>query len=1174
MINLRGINDIPIPTLGKTKLHFNIDGTDIEHEFHLVRDNFPISADGIIGIDLLEKYNFSIHFLNGKCKLIKNVEVFKADKITKGHYPKQKFFIPARSEILLPVTILNDLNVGIISKKELLPDVFTSDSLIYKENPIVSVLNLRETPVEIEIPEMELEEFSELDVVDILKVDQTSERLSSLESRLRIEHLNKPEKDSILNICKTFHDLFYFEGDKLGTTDATSHKIPVVDDKPIYVKPFRLPECHRDEVNRQVSEMEKQGIIRKSNSPWNAPLLVVPKKLDASGVRKWRVVIDFRKLNNITVGDAFPIPNITDILDRIGNSKYFTTLDLASGFHQVPIDPDDSAKTAFSNTLGHYEFTRMPFGLKGAPATFQRLMNSVLSGFIGIRCFVYLDDVVIFGHSLEDHNQKLIDVFKRFRKFNLKLHPDKCEFLRREVQYLGHIITENGIKPDPSKISAVENFPIPLNVKNVKSFLGLAGYYRKFIMNFSEVVAPITKLLKKNVDFNWTEVQQKSFTKLKNLLTTAPILQYPDFTQKFILTTDASGVALGAILSQGEPGSDLPIAYASRTLNKPECNYSTIEKELLAIVWGIQHFRPYLYGRHFTILTDHKPLKWLHNHKDLSSRLLRWRLKLEEYSYKIEYKMGKNNTNADALSRMHMDYYDQNNEVEVNKNPNNIVEDSNNNDKINIFKIKESVSKDTIPIKIVNPYENFIERTNKNIIINPNILETENKKCKVKVKVILEDQSESSIELREDSPELFILPINSRSDFENLFKGLELLKDTLINKGINEIQFFNDRKIKYHTIRLMLRYVFQKTDIKIYLNKNKIEPTEEEITKILYEYHDTPTGGHNGVGRTIRKIKEKYIWKNMSKDIRNYIKNCKSCQLNKLTRKKTKAPMEITTTSNRAFEKIFMDIVGPLPLTEYGNKYALTIQDDLSKFSLAIPIKTTDSESIAKSFMESFITKFGMPQVLLTDQGSNFTSELFKNLCKLLKIKKIQTSAYHPQSNGALERSHQTLKDYLKHFINKSQSDWDQWIHLATFSYNTTPHTSSGFSPYELVFGYKAIIPSSFKEDPKFSYSFDDYVQDLKTKLQSSWKFAKEKLIGSKEKSKVYYDSKIITPEFKIGDLVLMSDEATKKGVNKKLSPNWLGPYEVLEIDRVNITIRVKNRSVKIHMNKLKPFYQ
>jgi hypothetical protein len=280
------------------------------------------------------------------------------------------------------------------------------------------------------------------------------------------------------------------------------------------------------------------------------------------------------------------------------------------------------------------------------------MMNTVLCGLIGSRCFVFLD-VVVYAKSLNEHDAKLREVFGKFRKFNLKLQPDKSEFLRTEVNYLGHVITENGVLPDPRKVTAIENYPRPTNVKQLKSYLGMASYYRKFIPNFIRIAAPLHALLKANVPFEWAMEQELAFQKLKDKLVSRPILQYPDFTREFVLTTDASNEKLGAIISQGEIGKDLPIAYASRNVNKAEQNYSTSEKELLAVVWGVKHFRPYLYGTKFKIASDHKPLMWIMNIKDPGSRLLRWRIKLEEYHYEIVYKKEALNANADALSRIH-----------------------------------------------------------------------------------------------------------------------------------------------------------------------------------------------------------------------------------------------------------------------------------------------------------------------------------------------------------------------------------------------------------------------------------------------------------------------------------------------------------------------------------------
>ncbi|CAK1589169.1 unnamed protein product [Parnassius mnemosyne] len=356
--------------------------------------------------------------------------------------------------------------------------------------------------------------------------------------------------------------------------------------------------------------MLEQGMIRPSESAWSSPIWIVPKKVDASGKTKWRLVVDFRKLNEKTISDKYPIPNISDVLDKLGNCQYFTTLDLASGFYQVEMNPSDIPKTAFNVEHGHFEFLRMPMGLKNSPSTFQRVMDNVLRDLQNTVCLVYLDDIIVFSTSLQEHMVNLEKVFQKLRESNFKIQMDKSDFLKLETAYLGHIICKDGIKPNPSKISAIEKYPLPKTAKEIKQFLGLIGYDRKFIPDFARITKPLTQCLKKGRKITLDTDYINCFKKCKTLLTNDPILQYPDFNKEFILTTDASNVAIGAILSQGPIGSDKPVCYASRTLNESEVNYSTIEKELLSIVWATKYFRPYLFGRTFKILTDHKPLQW------------------------------------------------------------------------------------------------------------------------------------------------------------------------------------------------------------------------------------------------------------------------------------------------------------------------------------------------------------------------------------------------------------------------------------------------------------------------------------------------------------------------------------------------------------------------------------
>ena len=362
--------------------------------------------------------------------------------------------------------------------------------------------------------------------------------------------------------------------------------------------------------------------------------------------------MDYRKLNSVTHHDAYPLPRIDSTLDALAGSRYFTTLDLASGYWQVALKEEDKEKTAFSTRQGHFEFNVMPFGLTNAPATFQRLMECVLAGLNMDECLIYLDDIIVFGHSVEEHLKRLDKVLGRIRDAGLKLRAKKCNFVQEKVRYLGHIVSANGIQQDDSMIQAVAHYPIPADAKQLRHFLGLSNYYRKFVKDYSKIAEPLHKLLRKDSRFSWNTEAHQAFEELKQSLISPPILAFPDFKQDFILYTDASESALGAVLSQTQDNQERVIAYWSRQLTKAERNYSTIEREALAIVSAIKEFYPYLYGFRFTLVTDHNPLTSLKGIKDIGGRLNRWLLFLQQFQYTIVYKPGKQHTYADSLSRI------------------------------------------------------------------------------------------------------------------------------------------------------------------------------------------------------------------------------------------------------------------------------------------------------------------------------------------------------------------------------------------------------------------------------------------------------------------------------------------------------------------------------------------
>lgn len=495
-----------------------------------------------------------------------------------------------------------------------------------------------------------LEDHDELSArINLIELCDEREFETNLEDKL--SHLDVESRVAVKGVLLKYKSSFaYNDSQLLGCTSAVTHQIHTGDNPPVYKKAYRVPFHQKPVLDNLIKEQLEQGIIKESHSPWASPVVLVPKK-SPDGTPKWRFCVDFRSLNALTAADVYPLPNITETLDSLGGCKIFSTLDLKSGYHQIRMDEASQSKTAFNVPGGHFEYTRMPFGLSTAPATFQRLMDSVLMGLKGENCLVYLDDIILYSADLGTHLQALDQVLSRLKSVNLSVQLSKCHFVVDEVDYLGHKVSKRGVEPDSSKVMAVRDYPVPKCVREVRSFLGVAGYYRRFIENFAKLGKPLFDLTKQNTTFNWTPACQTAFDTLKEKLLTAPVLVFPNFQKPFILATDASNQAIGAVLSQEIDGEEHPVAYASRTLFPAEKNYSTTEQEMLALVWSTKYFRCYLLGRPFKVITDHSALRWMLSLKEPSSRLMRWSLRLAEFDYVVEHKPGKKHTNADGLSR-------------------------------------------------------------------------------------------------------------------------------------------------------------------------------------------------------------------------------------------------------------------------------------------------------------------------------------------------------------------------------------------------------------------------------------------------------------------------------------------------------------------------------------------
>lgn len=1145
-------------TFGSTELTFKVNGCKISHTFFIL-DSFDYNVQGILGADFFDAYSAILNYETFSMSINLNNEKIN---IPMESEKNNTIVIPSRCEII------KYFNVGHNKECVVLPNEIGNGVLIAsvivrpKNGEIpVKILNSREEEVTIKNFRPETVDLDTFDVVQFTGNNISSvKRVDEVLGLVNYKNMNREEQSAIEHIIAKFADVFYLPKDPLSVTNIYKHNIQLEKNaSPVYVKPYRLPQAQKEEINKQVGKMLDEGVIEPAQSPWSSPILIVPKKVDKNGERKWRLVIDYRLLNKTTKDDKFPLPNITEILDSLAGAIYFSHLDLAQGYYQVELDKKCREYTAFTTNQGQFQLTRLPMGLKISPSVFSRVMTMAMSGLNYESCFVYLDDLIVFGRNLLEHNMNLVKVLGRLRKVNLKLNPIKCNFLQKEILYLGHIISDKGVAPDPEKITTIQHFPTPQDAQAVKRFVAFANYYRSFIPNFAHLSAPLNKLTRKNQVFNWTQECQEAFEILKTKLTVSPVLQYPDFSKNntFILKTDASGVAVGAVLCNS---NDKPVAYASRTLNKAEKNYCTIEKELLGIVWAVKHFRPYLYGRKFSIQTDHRPLVYLFNMTNPSSRLTKFRLILEEYDFEVSYIKGKANVTADALSR-----------IEIPSEIQSALQTA--QDTVNV--ITRSKAKEL---------ENHVDsNTDKTRTDHPGVVHLLKKPKNVtELKIIKLDEYNKYVRLKDKynlckenviyDAEIQIIYMNEANtcSTSKLRASLKDCQQICINHNLKEIVIVNDKNSAEIIKEILnLRKIFKEADIKISILKG-VQKIEDMPTRqlILNDFHMLPTGGHAGINRMFNNIKKYYYWEGLYRDTERFIRRCDDCQRYKHCRPNTE-PMKLTDTASAAFEKIFLDLVGPLETDELDNKYILTIQCDLTKYVEAYPLKNKEAVSVATAFVNNFILRYGIPMVVVTDRGTEFISSVFIESCKILRIKQMSSTAYHHQTLGALENSHKHLGAYLRMQVARGKGNWSACIPFWCFAYNVTVHTETKYTPYELVFGRVARLPTDISDKIDPLYSFENYPLELKFRLQQAISDARNNLINSKIKRKDWYDQKCKSYiSYKKGDLVLVQNNVTNK-----LQELFKGPYTVIREETPNIVILVNNKEQLVHKNRVKLYH-
>lgn len=736
----------------------------------------------------------------------------------------------------------------------------------------------------------------------------------------------------------------------LGRTTLLQHTIDTADAKPIKQRHYPISPAIQALMSVELDRMLELGVIEKSQSPWNSPISVARKP---NG--KIRLCLDARALNNVTVKDAYPMPIIDSILSRLKDTVVISSVDLKDAFWQIGLSDGSMEKTAFSVPgRPHYHFRRMPFGLCNSAQTMCRLMDIVIPSELREHVFVYIDDLLVVSSDMDTHFDRLRQVAASLRKANLTINVEKSKFLLKSITYLGHTVGGGCIKADPDRVRAIAEYPTPNTIRQVRRFMGIAGWYRRFISNFSAISAPITDLLGKTGKLIWTPEAQIAFEELKAKLTSAPVLTHPDFERPFVIQCDASMTGVGAVLFQlDDDGNEKPIAYMSKKLNTAQRNYTITELECLAAVLSIKKFRGYVEGMEFKVITDHASLKWLMDQKDLSGRLARWALKLQGFNFSIEHRKGSENVVPDALSRSEI----------------------------------ESI--------------NSIE-----VVLNIDL----------------------------DSPH---------------FKDQDY-------KALMDIVIENQDRLP--DIKIVNAKVFKRTDfasgnLQLDCATWKIWIPEGMRTQLIASAHNPPMAAHGGVSKTLERLRRFCFWPGMTTDVRKMVKECNTCSETKAPNTTLRPPMGQQILTERPFQFVYTDLLGPYPRSKRGNTFILVTLDKFSKFVLLHPLRKASAIEVKEFIERQVIQLFGVPEVLYSDNGVQYLSKEFKGMVDKYGIKHMTSATHAPQANAS-ERVNRSILAAIRSYVDKDQKNWDENLQAIASSLRSSVHGSTKVTPYFAIFGH------------------------------------------------------------------------------------------------------------------------
>ncbi|KAK3085220.1 hypothetical protein FSP39_000156 [Pinctada imbricata] len=925
-------------------------------------------------------------------------------------------------------------------------------------------------------------------------VDQPSDKIRGM--NIDKDELDESQIHHLEDLLQRYDDILSKADDDIGHNTTVKHRIDLYDPVPFKQRYRRIPPSMFSQVRDHLQQLLSAGIIRKSHSPFTSNV-VLAKKKDG----KLRLCIDFRQLNQRTIKDNYALPRIDELLESLSGNRYFSVLDMKSGYHQIEIEDSHKERTAFTvGPLGFYEYNRMPFGLTNAPATYQRVMEECLGDLHLNICFIYLDDLIIVSKTFEEHLDRLQRVFQKLREAGLKLTPKKCHLMMKKVKYVGHVVSEEGIEPDPQKIEKVIEWPTPTSKEEVRQFLGFVGYYRKFVKDFSKIAKPLNSLLpatrrkgtkKKKEEamnpFTWNEEQQTAFDALKSQLMKPPILGYPDYKQPFELHTDACAKGLGAVLYQLQGDKKRVISYASRGLSKAEQHYPAHKLEFLSLKWAVtEKFKDYLYGNQFTVYTDNNPLTYVLTSAQLDATGHRWIAALAAYNFDLKYRPGRNNADADAMSRLP-----------------GILEDHRTSDTVTCDSIKAICQSHQIqPI--------YIE----SLTSSPDVIDSH-----------LDLPRFPTIDIRSEQhcdPDLYLW-------FDIIQQQQKVTKQQLPPSTWQSTLLQN-----YDRLRVIDNILFREIIIDDQPKLQQILPSSL-IPRVLNYLHDR--FGHQGRDRTTSLVKDRFFWPGMCKDIDNWISNCGRCVRRK-SPTTTRAPL-VNISTSEPLELVCMDYLC-LERSKGGFDSVLVITDHFTKYSIAIPTRNQTARTTAEALFRNFIVHYGIPSKLHSDQGANFESKVIKELCHLLNITKSRTTPYHPMGNGQCERFNRTLIGMLGTLEEDQKKDWKNYISPLVHAYNCTRHDSTGVSPYLLMFGREPRLPIDISfgtyQQPQHQTT-SKYIDKLRSRMKYAYDIAQRNTKKAQEKHKTHYDKRVNASSIEVGDRVLV--KIVKFDGRHKLQNKW-----------------------------------